>query len=62
MTFRVCADVIWRKSLRSAQGECVEVAENGTEILIRDSKDPSGPVLVCRRDRWTAFLHFVTGR
>lgn len=48
----------WRKSTRSTgQGNCVEVADNvvGT-VLVRDSKDPAGPVLTFGPGAWSAFL------
>jgi hypothetical protein len=35
----------WRKSRRSASGNCVEVANHGGSVFVRDSKNPSGPVL-----------------
>ena len=39
-------DLQWRKARRSAgNGACVEVAPSNGQILIRDSTDPSGPVL-----------------
>jgi hypothetical protein len=50
--------VIWRKSTRSggSGGECVEVALNLPGIVaIRDSKDPSGPVLQVRPEIWANF-------
>jgi Domain of unknown function (DUF397) len=34
----------------------VEVATDGESYLVRDSKDPDGPVLTFDRDEWTAFL------
>ncbi|MEU8341180.1 protein of unknown function [Actinomadura meyerae] len=39
--------VRWRKSTHSngVGGECVEVATVSGHVLIRDSKDPEGPVL-----------------
>jgi hypothetical protein len=39
--------VRWRKSSYSAGtgGECVEVAATPGQVLIRDSKNPDGPVL-----------------
>jgi hypothetical protein len=60
----------WRKSTRSnAEGACVEVADNLTGVVaLRDSKDPTGPVLVFTRDEWRAFIagakdgHFDPGR
>jgi hypothetical protein len=32
------------------------VASVGTEIAVRDSKDPDGPVLRFSRAEWTAFV------
>jgi hypothetical protein len=37
-------------------GDCIAVKSDGAQILIRDSKDPDGPVLVFTRDEWIAFL------
>jgi len=34
----------------------VEVAGTPTAIGVRDSKDPSGPVLVFTRSEWQAFV------
>ncbi|NUR73358.1 MAG: DUF397 domain-containing protein [Hamadaea sp.] len=49
----------WRKSRRCDAGTCVEVASLKDEIVIRDSKDPDGPVLHFTRDEWTAFVDGV---
>jgi predicted secreted Zn-dependent protease len=47
----------WRKSSRSgAAGHCVEVAEAPTAVLVRDSKDATGPVLSFGAPDWTGFL------
>ncbi|MEV7326694.1 DUF397 domain-containing protein [Micromonospora sp. NPDC093244] len=53
------AAVTWRKSTRSnGSGDCVEVADNLSDMVaLRDSKDPSGPVLTFTLKTWTAFLH-----
>lgn len=54
----------WRTSARSTNGgNCVEVAANlaattGT-VLLRDSKDRSGPVLTVPAAGWAAFLTAV---
>ncbi len=48
----------WRKSARSGNsGNCVEVAElpNGGRA-VRDSKDPTGPILRFTRREWDAFI------
>jgi hypothetical protein len=48
------SQVTWRKSSRS-QGttdNCVEIAELGGGIAVRDSKDPAGPTLHLARETW----------
>ena len=51
------SDAIWRKSTKTQQnGQCVEVARVADAIGIRDSKDPTGPILVFTRDEFAAFL------
>jgi hypothetical protein len=50
----------WRKSTRSGgQGNCVEVATTPAAIGVRDSKDPSGPVLVFTTSEWQSFVDGV---
>ncbi|WP_242422555.1 DUF397 domain-containing protein, partial [Frankia torreyi] len=39
-----------------AGGMCVEVAPLGEGIVVRDSKNPSGPVLAFSAAEWDAFL------
>jgi len=49
----------WRKSSYSGStGECVEVASSNAtaNLLVRDSKDPSGEVLRFTHEAWQAFL------
>ncbi|MFF0867603.1 DUF397 domain-containing protein [Nonomuraea sp. NPDC003560] len=52
------SDLTWHKSSFSGDGEnCVEVAvlpDGGRAV--RDSKDPSGPMLRFTRSEWAAFL------
>ncbi|MEU6850632.1 DUF397 domain-containing protein [Actinacidiphila alni] len=48
----------WRKATASqANGDCVEVADLGTAVGLRDSKDPQGPVLTFTAAEWDAFLN-----
>jgi hypothetical protein len=50
----------WRKSSRSAgNGACVETARTRDGVLVRDSKDPDGPVLVLVTDSWAHFIEDV---
>ena len=37
--------MIWKKSSFTANENCVELAHLGHAIAVRDSKDPSGPML-----------------
>ncbi|MFD4347917.1 DUF397 domain-containing protein [Streptomyces coelicoflavus] len=51
----------WRKSSYSGNtgGDCVEVAPacpTGA-VPVRDSKNPSGPVVAVGVDAWQAFVH-----
>jgi hypothetical protein len=47
----------WRKSTKSGPNcdNCVEVAEVGGFYGLRDSKNPTGPVLVFDQGEWAAF-------
>jgi hypothetical protein len=48
---------MWKKSsYSSAQGNCVEVATLRDGAAVRDSKDPSGPVLRFSADVWRQFI------
>lgn len=49
---------VWRKSTRSGDngGDCVEVATNLAEVVVRDSKDSTGPLLTFTARAWTDFL------
>jgi len=50
-------DLNWRTARRSAgNGACVEVAAANLRVLVRDSKDQSGPVVQYPGNAWQAFL------
>ena len=52
--------ITWRKSSRSAAaGHCVEVATGTGVVLVRDSKDVSGPVLRFGAPQWSEFVTAV---
>jgi hypothetical protein len=48
---------VWLKSSRSgSNGQCTEVRDRGDAIDVRDSKDPSGPMLTFTPAEWAAFV------
>ncbi|SPT58794.1 DUF397 domain-containing protein [Actinomadura madurae] len=51
----------WRKSSRSdsSGGDCVELAEIMTGIVVRDSKDPDGPRLAFGRAAFGALARDI---
>ncbi|WP_344953768.1 DUF397 domain-containing protein [Actinomadura miaoliensis] len=50
----------WRKSGASQEGdECVEVAAHEDRVLVRDSRDRSGGMLVLEPTQWRALLHHI---
>jgi hypothetical protein len=49
-------DAQWRKSSASASSDCVEVAWDDGVMLVRDSKDRTGPRLAFTPSEWSAFL------
>ncbi|MFD8694615.1 DUF397 domain-containing protein [Kitasatospora purpeofusca] len=53
--------VNWHKSSYSNNGgSCVEVSPNVPGLVpVRDSKDPSGPVLAFPSDAWRSFVAAV---
>jgi hypothetical protein len=53
-----CVEVAWRKSSYSGgNGACVEVAPAPEAFLVRDSKDPAGPILTLPIPHFRRFLH-----
>jgi hypothetical protein len=48
----------WRKSSYSkgADDTCVEVSVQPTGVAVRDSKNPTGPVLLFTEQEWRVFL------
>ena len=52
--------LIWRRSSASGgNGACVEVAESDSSVLVRDSQDRPGTLLVFNRYEWLVFLRRI---
>lgn len=58
------ADAAWFKSSYSGgnETECVECARTGSVTLVRDSKQPDGPVITISPDAWRVFVGAVEQR
>ncbi|GAB2465558.1 DUF397 domain-containing protein [Streptomyces incanus] len=54
-------ELSWFKSSYSSGsgGDCVEVADAGTAVLVRDSKRPGDAVLTVGSDQWAAFVRMT---
>lgn len=48
--------VSWKKATASQSENCVEVCLDLEAVLVRDSKDITGPTLTFTRAEWAAFL------
>ncbi len=53
----------WFKSSYSSGsgGDCVEIADAGTAVMIRDSKRPDTAFLSVPTVQWTAFVRMTAG-
>jgi hypothetical protein len=51
----------WRKSSYSSSnsGNCMEVADNDSRVIVRDTKDRTGPVLRFTPNAWRRLLDQV---
>ncbi|SCF01137.1 protein of unknown function [Micromonospora tulbaghiae] len=55
MTIRPSTQLTQRKSSHSDEGNCAEVASTHEPILVRDSKNSTGPVLRFAPRQWCTF-------
>ena len=55
------SSAIWRTSSYSGAngGNCIEIAAAARTVVVRDSKDPDGPVLAFRPNDWQRFADRV---
>ncbi len=51
----------WTRPSYCESSACVEVMAKEEMVLVRDSKDPDGPVLQFTRDEWQKFIDFIKG-
>ncbi|HET8684598.1 MAG TPA: DUF397 domain-containing protein [Micromonosporaceae bacterium] len=49
----------WRRSRRCESSACIEAALVGSDVAVRDSKHPDGPVLRFSLAEWDAFVDGV---
>lgn len=54
-------NIVWRKSSHSGvqQGDCVELADLGNAIAVRDSKDPEGGLLTVGREGFAELVRVL---
>ncbi|MFF9869828.1 DUF397 domain-containing protein [Streptomyces sp. NPDC013953] len=59
-----CVEVAWAKSSHSGADtpSCVEVGTTTSTVLVRDSKNPTGPRLALAPATWAAFLPYASRR
>jgi hypothetical protein len=49
----------WRKASFCASNECVEVAQRGDMIVLRDSGQPHDSMLRCAAEDWESFMRGI---
>ncbi|HEY3896719.1 MAG TPA: DUF397 domain-containing protein [Pseudonocardiaceae bacterium] len=55
-----CVQVGWRTSSYSTDnGDCIQVAPAAERVLVRDSKNPTGPALSVPTPAWRTFLETI---
>jgi hypothetical protein len=56
---QVPRNLSWYVAMACEAANCVQIATNGSEFFIGDSKAPEGPVLSYSRDEWNTFIEGV---
>jgi hypothetical protein len=52
--------IAWRRSTASNAGDgCIEVAVDGSFVLVRDSRNRQGGTLKMTSERWSEFLRLI---
>jgi hypothetical protein len=59
----MASEMGWRKSSYSGGqgGNCIEVADHDSRVIVRDSKESQGPILRFSPDAWRRFAEQVKG-
>jgi hypothetical protein len=52
----------WRKSSKSGDTNCVEVAVTAAAVRVRDSKDPASGILQFTPGAWASFMQDIRGQ
>ncbi|MEV0161577.1 DUF397 domain-containing protein [Nonomuraea fuscirosea] len=55
-------DLPWKKSTKSASGDCVEVAITAAAVHVRNTRDRQGPMLTFGPDEWQGFIDGLKNR
>ena len=55
-------DLHWRRSIHCGNGACLEYADSGEGVYVRDAKDVEGPVLVFAPTEWDAFVRAAAAK
>ena len=55
-----CIEAAWTKTSYCDTGACVEAHIDDDVVLMRDSKDPDGPVLQFTKGQWREFIAFIS--
>ena len=50
---------VWRKARFCGSGECIEVSELNGMVVMRDSKNPHGPMLQYTVEEWRSFVRGI---
>ncbi|GAA0494921.1 hypothetical protein Ade02nite_19490 [Paractinoplanes deccanensis] len=53
------SELTWTRSGRCAASNCVEIADTGTTVLLRDSKNPGQAPSAFSYDEWREFAAAV---
>ncbi len=55
------APIVWRKSTKSHDTNCIEVAfcDKGRTVFVRDSKKPDGGTLSVSSSAWQEFIEAI---